>query len=56
MFLFFQNTCPVSYSEVPRDLFPEVELTGCEISHSAPSSGGVKNVWFYTSIPLYAFI
>ena len=29
---------------------------GCNIDHSLPSSAEVKNVWSYTTAPLYAFL
>ena len=29
--------------------FPGVKWLVCKVSHSLPSSAGVKNVWIYTS-------
>jgi hypothetical protein len=39
--------------QVPRFLSPWVKQLGCEADHSPPSSAEVKNVWRYTSTPLY---
>jgi len=41
---------------VPEALNPRVKLLGHETDHPPPSSAKVKNVWCYTSSPLYIFM
>jgi hypothetical protein len=38
------------------DLSQGVKLPGLEAEHSSPTSAEVKKMWFYTSIPPYAFM
>jgi hypothetical protein len=38
-----------------KPLSPGVQWPGCEVDHSPPSSGEVKNVWSYTSTPPICF-
>jgi hypothetical protein len=37
-------------------LSPGVKQQGRETDHSPPASAKVKKMWFYTSIPPYAFM
>jgi hypothetical protein len=41
---------------VPGALTPGAQQPGHKADHSLPSSAEVKNMWSYTSIPLYVFI
>jgi hypothetical protein len=41
---------------VPGAISLGVKWLGHKADHSPPSSAGVKNMWSYTSTPLYAFM
>jgi hypothetical protein len=41
---------------VPDALSLNIKRSGVKLTHSPPCSAEVKNVWSYTSIPLYVFM
>jgi hypothetical protein len=47
---------PTSYKMGTGGSFPGVKLQGREADHSPPTSAEVKNMWNYTSTPLYVFM
>jgi hypothetical protein len=47
---------PASYSMGTEGFFPEVKRSGREADHSLQTSAEVKEMWIYTSAPLYAFV
>jgi hypothetical protein len=47
---------PASYPMVTRDSSPRIKRQGREADLSPPTSAEVKEMWFYTSTPLYAFM
>jgi hypothetical protein len=47
---------PTSYPMDTGGSYPEVKRQGREADHSPPTSAEVKELWIYTSTPIYVFM